>query len=700
MEREWMYGCMRSSEYRNGVKEFILVAKDNMLREGKNDTYCPCINCGNLRMFPPRNIEFHLMRKGFMKGYTCWSKHGEVASTVADEDVISDEEANDMPFNVDRADCFMPNEMVDDDEDDEMMPHLDELLRDYEGNEHNDRGYKDFIGLTEAAEKPLYPDCKEKYTKLSSVLELLKLKASSGMSDKSFNELLTLFADMLPEGNELPKNTYRAKKVLCPIGLEVERIHACRNDCILYRKQYAELESCPVCGASRFKNKSTEDHEDEEVQGVRKGIPEKVCWYLPVIPRLKRLFANPKEAKQLRWHAEERKVTDGKLRHPADAIQWKKINDKYKTFSDDPRNIRFGLSTDGMNPFGNMSSKHSTWPVLLCIYNLPPWLCMKRKYILMSILIEGPKQPGNDIDTYFQPLVDDLQTMWNEGVQVWDSYKREYFSLKSLLFCTIQDFPALGNTSGQTVKGHKGCVICIENTMSIRLKHYGKVVFMGHRRFLPICHPYRRMKKQFNGKVENGAKPIPFTGEQIWEKVKDVNVILGKGNKKKTREETPFWKKKSIFWSLPYWKDLDVRHCIDVMHIEKNVCDSVLGLLLNIKGKTKDGIKARLDMVDMNIRPELAPVVKPNGKTCFKPGAYHLSKAEKRQFFEFLNSVKVSSGYSANIRKLVSMKDLKLMAMKSHDCHVMMTEMLPIAIRNILPPRRSRSHNKSLLLFQ
>ena len=50
-----------------------------------------------------------------------------------------------------------------------------------------------------------------------------------------------------------------------------------------------------------------------------------------------------------------------------------------------------------------------------------------------------------------------------------------------------------------------------------------------------------------------------------------------------------------------------MRHCIDVMHVEKNVCDSLIGLLLNIKGKTKDGIKVRKDMVEMGIRPELAP---------------------------------------------------------------------------------------------
>ena len=202
-----------------------------------------------------------------------------------------------------------------------------------------------------------------------------------------------------------------------------------------------------MCGASRYKGKIGPEGVEECVE-VTKGTPAKVAWYLPIIPRLKRLFANPNEAKMFRWHAEERKPSDGKLRHPADAIQWRNIDRKYTQFTKETRNIRFALSTDGMNPFGSMSSRHSTWPVLLTMYNLPPWLCMKRKYIMMSILIEGPKQPGNDIDVYFQLLVDDLQTLWNTGVQVWDADKREYFTLRAMLLCTIQDLPALGNPSG------------------------------------------------------------------------------------------------------------------------------------------------------------------------------------------------------------------------------------------------------------
>src|SRR6266540_4620599 len=82
----------------------------------------------------------------------------------------------------------------------------------------------------------------------------------------------------------------------------------------LYRKEFANLHSCPVCGASRYKGKIGPEGV-EECMEVTKGTPAKVAWYLPVIPRLKRLFANPKEAKMFRWHAEERKASDGKLRH-------------------------------------------------------------------------------------------------------------------------------------------------------------------------------------------------------------------------------------------------------------------------------------------------------------------------------------------------------------------------------------------------
>jgi hypothetical protein len=135
------------------------------------------------------------------------------------------------------------------------------------------------------------------------------------------------------------------------------------------------------------------------------------------------LYDNAEDEKHLTWHADER-VLDGMLRYPADSPQWAKIDDDYPDFGQEPRNLRLALSTDGINPHGIQSSSHCTWPVMLLIYNLPPSLCMKRKYLMLTMLISGPKQPGNDIDIYLAPLIEDLKFMWETGVEVYDECKK------------------------------------------------------------------------------------------------------------------------------------------------------------------------------------------------------------------------------------------------------------------------------------
>ena len=82
--------------------------------------------------------------------------------------------------------------------------------------------------------------------------------------------------------------------------------------------------------------------------------------------------------------------------------------------------------------------------------------------------------------------------------------------------------------------------------------------------------------------------------------MKDIVTIFGKTQKKDASEKN-IWKKKSIFFNLLYWCNLDVQHCLDVMHVEKNLYDSLIGTLLNIKGKTKDGLKCHQDLVGMGI---------------------------------------------------------------------------------------------------
>ena len=65
----------------------------------------------------------------------------------------------------------------------------------------------------------------------------------------------------------------------------------------------------------------------------------------------------------------------------------------------------------------------------MIIYNLSPWLCMKRKFILLSLLISGPQQPGNDIDVYLAPLIEDLKLLWEVGIEAFDAYQQEFFTL-------------------------------------------------------------------------------------------------------------------------------------------------------------------------------------------------------------------------------------------------------------------------------
>jgi hypothetical protein len=140
------------------------------------------------------------------------------------------------------------------------------------------------------------------------------------------------------------------------------------------------------------------------------------------------------------------------IRHSTDVTQWRNIDSKNSEFAIDPRNIRIAISIYGMNSFMN-SSTHSTWPIMLMILIFPPWLCNKRKYIMMSGLIPSPQQPENDIDTYFRPLVEDLKELWyNDGVQVWDEHKYEYFGLKAILFVIVSDSLAAHNLSGQARK--------------------------------------------------------------------------------------------------------------------------------------------------------------------------------------------------------------------------------------------------------
>nr|CAE04645.1 OSJNBa0061G20.1 [Oryza sativa Japonica Group]CAE05928.1 OSJNBa0034E24.22 [Oryza sativa Japonica Group] len=399
MDRRWMYYAHRSStEYREGVTEFVTFADNDRKSMISMHMLCPCRDCKNEQMIKDSDeVHAHLIMNGFMKKYTCWTKHGEQeAPDVAAEEVL-DQDVENTAGAIAREGMFVPSplggETIDLD-----TQCLSTILHDIEDAEDNDRDFEKFSKLVEDCQMPLYDGCKSKHSKLSCVLELMKLKASNGWSDKSFTELLELLKDLLPEGNNLPQTTYEAKQVLCPLGLE----------------EYADLDVCPVCGASRYKRAKSEG----EGSKSKRGGPAKKVYYA--------------------CHAHSR-----------------------------------------------------------------------------------------------------TETTWNEGTRTWDAYAQEYFNLHEMLFCTINDYPALGNLSGQTVKGKWACSECMEETRSKWLKHSHKTVYMGHRRFLPRYHPYRNMRKNFNGHRDTAGPPAELTGIEVHNLVMGITNEFGKKRKVgKTKEKS------------------------------------------------------------------------------------------------------------------------------------------------------------------
>jgi hypothetical protein len=142
--------------------------------------------------------------------------------------------------------------------DGEVLQHVhnvDQMLRDVEFQRvYTPSELARLNQFIEDSKKTLYPDC-QKYSHLSGDRKLLQLKADRGWSNKSFKHLLDVLRDMLPEGNQIEKSVYEVKKLICPLGIDVEKIHTCKNICVLFCGDYANLDKCPKCGYDRYKRK-------------------------------------------------------------------------------------------------------------------------------------------------------------------------------------------------------------------------------------------------------------------------------------------------------------------------------------------------------------------------------------------------------------------------------------------------------------
>ncbi|XP_050915599.1 uncharacterized protein LOC127130673 [Lathyrus oleraceus] len=407
-----------------------------------------------------------------------------------------------------------------DEDDKDMNNRLEDMIRHIGESSYMKAHIYDILCNNKYAS--LYKGCTS-FTRLSVLLKLFNLKAKGGWSDKSFIELLDLLKQMLPEDNNLRNHCYDSKKILCQMGLDYVKIQACHNDCILCRKKCGNLDQCPEYGDPCYKLKNNNSDDNDNVS--KKHPPTKLLWYLSIILRLKKLFVNANDSKNIICHVGERKY-DENIRHVADSLQLKKIDSLFSDFGLEPKNLMLGISTYGMNPLRNMSINHPSWHVLLMIYNLSPWLCMKRKYMMLSMMISGPRQPGNDINVYLSTLIEDLKNLWDRSVDVDDSYFGEKFKMRAILFYTFNEFPAYDNLVGYSLKGHKVFPICESNTHFHGLEFGKKIVYLGHPKFLKPNHPCRRLLKTFNEEQEFKISPKPLTSGEVYQRQENPTIWL------------------------------------------------------------------------------------------------------------------------------------------------------------------------------
>ncbi|RDY00010.1 hypothetical protein CR513_16860, partial [Mucuna pruriens] len=263
--------------------------------------------------------------------------------------------------------------------------------------------------MLNSAQQPLWPGCKTT-SELSAAITMLSLKSKHNMSQACFNDVMKFMKESSHPENVIPSNFRETKKLVAGLGLLRIKIDYCIDGCMLYYKDDSTLRQCKFCEKPRYKARNVSKKNS-------KDVPYKRLHYLPLIPRLQRLYASVRSAEHMRWHYENRRE-EGVLCHPSDGEAWKHFDKLYPEFASEPRNVRLGLCVDGFTPFSQSITPYSCWPIIVTPYNLPPKLCMIPPYMFLSLINAYRQKPKGKID--------------------------QNFRLRATLIWTIHDFPTNG----------------------------------------------------------------------------------------------------------------------------------------------------------------------------------------------------------------------------------------------------------------
>ena len=142
----------------------------------------------------------------------------------------------------------------------------------------------------------------------------MSMKSENHMSEKLFDQVIELMKEIVPDNNLVTDNFYNTKKLLCGMGLLVEKIDCCLNGCMLYWGADSDLTSCKFCDHPRFKKPPRVVEKRQKTK-----VAYKKMYYFPLIPRLQRLYASNATTHDMRWNSEH-EVEQGVMRHPSDSL--------------------------------------------------------------------------------------------------------------------------------------------------------------------------------------------------------------------------------------------------------------------------------------------------------------------------------------------------------------------------------------------
>lgn len=145
------------------------------------------------------------------------------------------------------------------------------------------------------------------------------------------------------------------------------------------------------------------------------------------------------------------------------------------------------------------------------------------------------------------------------------------------------------------------------------------------------------------------------------------------------------WTHINYFRQLSYFQKLKLPHNIDLMHNEMNMGQAIWNTCFDIPDKTKDNVKARLDVAEICNRPLLNLVQKPNGKWVKPRAPFCISKEDKAVTLKWFQNLKFPDAYAANLRHGVNLLQRKLFVLKSHYYHILMERLLPVVFCGFLP---------------